>query len=277
MTAALQSGTFASLIAGTALFRSLMPDELADMAACTRRIVAARGEMLFRKDEPCTGLYLIVHGQVKLFFSSALGNEKILAVSRQGQTLGDSALFQEKNHQTYAQALDSCSLLHIAGEPILAALDNNRTFARQVIDSLSQQVVELVEEIESFSLQSGRERVIGYLLHEALRADPELDEHRRVPMVIKLPTSKGVIASSLNLTQEHFSRILHDLSVDGLLSVLGRNIRIENQAAFWRGTGDAEKPGNVHRLAPGSPAAPGQSDQRGSIWQEANGSMLQMA
>ena len=276
MTTAPQSGTFASLIARTALFRGLMPDELADVAACTRRIIAARGEMLFRKDEPCTGLYLIVHGQVKLFFSSALGNEKILAVSRQGQTFGDSALFQEKNHQTYAQALDSCSLLHIAREPILAALDNNRIFARQVIDSLSQHVFKLIEEIESFALHSGRERVINYLLREALRADPGLTEHRRLPMLVSLPTSKGVIASSLNLTQEHFSRILHELSVDGVLSVLGRNIRIENQVAFWRESDEVETPGNIHRTAPESLMSPARHRRRASL-QQAIGSMLRIA
>jgi len=43
-----------------------------------------------------------------------------------------------------------------------------------------------------------------------------------------------VIASCLNLTQEHFSRILHDLSTCGLLSVEGRDIHIENLTQFWQ-------------------------------------------
>lgn len=41
-----------------------------------------------------------------------------------------------------------------------------------------------------------------------------------------LPTNKGVIASRLNLTQEHFSRILHELSEKGLIVVDGRKIHI---------------------------------------------------
>ena len=49
--------------------------------------------------------------------------------------------------------------------------------------------------------------MIGYLL----RYEPESGaKGERVK--VALPTSKGIIASRLNLTPEHFSRILHDLS-----------------------------------------------------------------
>jgi CRP-like cAMP-binding protein len=45
-------------------------------------------------------------------------------------------------------------------------------------------------------------------------------------ITVTLPTNKGVIASRLNLTQEHFSRILHELSEKGLIVVEGRKIHI---------------------------------------------------
>ena len=44
------------------------------------------------------------------------------------------------------------------------------------------------------------------------------------------PTNKGVIASRLNLTQEHFSRILHELTELGLIVVEGRKIHIPSVA-----------------------------------------------
>ena len=47
-------------------------------------------------------------------------------------------------------------------------------------------------------------------------------------LTVTLPTNKGVIASRLNLTQEHFSRILHELSENGLIAVKGRRITIPN-------------------------------------------------
>ncbi|MET0917261.1 MAG: helix-turn-helix domain-containing protein, partial [Burkholderiales bacterium] len=45
-------------------------------------------------------------------------------------------------------------------------------------------------------------------------------------VTVTLGVSKGILASRLNLTPEHFSRILHDLSVTSLISVDGRQVRI---------------------------------------------------
>jgi CRP/FNR family transcriptional regulator, dissimilatory nitrate respiration regulator len=63
--------------------------------------------------------------------------------------------------------------------------------------------------------------LIGYLLQHAPDDD---DASNRVE--IKLPTSKHVLASRLNLTPETFSRILHELSSSGLIEVQGRNITV---------------------------------------------------
>ena len=45
-------------------------------------------------------------------------------------------------------------------------------------------------------------------------------------MSLTLPTSKAIVASRLNLTPEHFSRILHELQAKGLIQRRRREIRI---------------------------------------------------
>ncbi|HEY3565434.1 MAG TPA: helix-turn-helix domain-containing protein, partial [Casimicrobiaceae bacterium] len=50
------------------------------------------------------------------------------------------------------------------------------------------------------------------------------------PDVMRLTTSKAVVASRLNVTPEHFSRILHDLTEQKLIEVEGREIRIVDPA-----------------------------------------------
>jgi CRP-like cAMP-binding protein len=46
------------------------------------------------------------------------------------------------------------------------------------------------------------------------------------PVAIRLPAKKSIIASRLNLTQEHFSRILHEIQAAGLVEIRGREIRL---------------------------------------------------
>ena len=47
-----------------------------------------------------------------------------------------------------------------------------------------------------------------------------------IAVVIDLPIAKGMIASRPNLTQEHFSRILHEVSAAGLIEVQGPRILV---------------------------------------------------
>ena len=88
-----------------------------------------------------------------------------------------------------------------------------------MIAGLSTRLHHLITDVESYSLHSGRQRIIGYLLRDNL-------DSNETSITVTLPTSKGIIASRLNLTQEHFSRILHDLSENGLIVVKGRKISI---------------------------------------------------
>jgi CRP-like cAMP-binding protein len=77
-----------------------------------------------------------------------------------------------------------------------------------------------VRDVEAYTLRSSHERVIGYLLAEA-PADAN-----GAPVEVHLTAGKSVIASRLNMTPEHFSRILHELGDDGVIEIHGRTVRI---------------------------------------------------
>ena len=46
---------------------------------------------------------------------------------------------------------------------------------------------------------------------------------------VQLPVRKGLIASSLNMTQEHFSRTLRELSTHGHIEVRGGTIDVRDE------------------------------------------------
>lgn len=208
-----------ALLSRVPLFSSLDADEIARLARGTREIKASRGEVLFRKGDPSTGFHLIVYGQIKLAFTSSQGSEKVVDIMGQGQTFGEAVMFMDKPYMVYAQALGDSQLLHISKTAILDELERDPKLGRKMIASLSVRLHHLVTDVESYSLHSGRQRIIGYLLRDATGDDVRA-------LTVTLPTSKGVIASRLNLTQEHFSRILHELSEGGLIVVEGRKIAI---------------------------------------------------
>ena len=208
-----------ALLSHVPLFNGLEADEIARIALGTREINALRGDILFHKGDDSNGFHLIVYGQVKLAFTSAQGGEKVVEILGQGHSFGEAVMFMEKPHVVFAQALSDSQLLHISKTVILDELEKDPKLGRKMIAGLSIRLHHLITDVESYSLHSGRQRIIGYLLRDNMENDEK-------SLTITLPTNKGTIASRLNLTQEHFSRILHELSEKGLIIVKGRKISI---------------------------------------------------
>jgi CRP/FNR family transcriptional regulator, dissimilatory nitrate respiration regulator len=210
-----------ALLARIPLFAGLDTEEIKRISANTREVAVARGEALFHRGDKADGFYIVVYGQMKLAFTSPQGSEKVVEIIGPGQSFGEAVMFMDKPYPVMAQALADAQLLHIGRGALFNEIDHDPRLARKMIAGLSMRLHRLIADVESYSLHSARERVIGYLLREA----PD-DERADAPYDIHLPTSKGTLASRLNITQEHFSRLLHDLSERGLIEVSGRSIHV---------------------------------------------------
>ncbi len=113
----------------------------------------------------------------------------------------------------------------VPGEAVFAELGRNPKFARQMIAGLSRRVQTLVSELDQQALGSGSARFVAYLARQAQGAQS---------LSWTLAT-KSQIASQLNVTPEHFSRILRDLAAAGLLEVQGRRIVVPDMERLRQG------------------------------------------
>ena len=213
------------------LFKELSDEQCARIAERTRQVRVARGETLFRRGDPAAGTYVVAYGQVKLSFVSSTGVEKVIEILNQGQSFGEAVMFLDVPHVVTAQALSDALLLLVPKETVFENIDRDPGFARRMLAGLSRRLHQLVADVESYSTRSGTERLIGFLLRDCGTMDARENCSAAEPegsIDIELPVAKGVIASRLNLTQEHLSRILHDLSALGLIEVHGRRIHIRD-------------------------------------------------
>ena len=205
------------VLANLPLFRQLSAEEIDNLAVGTREQKVLKNEFLFQKGEPSHGFFVIAYGLIKLAFPSHNGAEKVVEIIGAGQSFGEAVMFMEKPFPVYAQALADSLLLHIAKPVIFSAIDHDPTLARKMLAGLSIRLHGLIQDVEAYSLRSGTQRLIGFLLEQPQTATDGGVE-------IALPASKTVIASRLNLTPETLSRILHTLSEQSLISVHGRVI-----------------------------------------------------
>lgn len=205
------------LLAHVPIFRDLAHEEIERISRGTTQVHCERGQALFQRGEPCRGFHIVVYGQVKLFIPGADGAEKVIEILGPARSFGEAVMFADRPYVVSAAALADSLLLHVAKDTLEAEIERDPKLARRMIAGLSMRLHMLVKDLESLTLHSAQQRVIGYLA--TLDADGQAGR-------VTLPAQKSLVASRLNLTPEYFSRILHDLAADDLIRVDGRDIEI---------------------------------------------------
>lgn len=198
------------------LFADLSAEQLDTVAAATSELHATRGQVIFKRGDPCNGFHTVIYGNVKLCFVSSQGDEKVVELIGPNQSFGEALMFMDRPYIVQAEALADCMLLHVQKQVIYDEIERSPAFSRRMLSGMSRRLHGLISDVESYSLRSGSQRIVGYLLKD----DPVQGEE------MTLSVSKKMIASRLNLSPEYFSRVLHDMADHGLLSINGRSITI---------------------------------------------------
>ena len=206
------------------MFSELQPAQIEQLAAGTRMLDAPRGTTLFNRGDRAHGFYLLLEGQIKLGVISPQGDEKVIGLIQPGQSFGEAVLFLERSFPIYAQATLDSKVLLIIRDAIFDILDNDVTVVRRMLAGISARNRQLINDIESISLQNSTQRLIGYLL--------QISTESPNPVRVQLPANKLTIASMLNITPETFSRVMLRLNNAGLIEVDGKEIVITNVAGL---------------------------------------------
>src|SRR6516225_7664896 len=73
-----------------------------------------KDEQLFAEGDPCTGLYFVASGKVRIFKLSPSGREQILAVEGPGTSFAELPVFDGGNYPAAASALEDTEVLFIS-------------------------------------------------------------------------------------------------------------------------------------------------------------------
>ena len=208
-----------SFLAAQPLFQSISSANRALLVKSTRARSFRKGDLLFEKGDKPAGLFYVVKGHILLGVSSLQGETKVMGIYGAGHSLGEAEIAMDSPYPYFAESVGDAVVLDIAKSAFLTVLDTDRSFARSLICSMGERQHDLLFSVESYSLRTATERVVGYLLqHAHVQASGCL--------MVKLPATKQLIASLLNIKPETLSRIFRDLSDAGLIEVMVLQVEI---------------------------------------------------
>jgi CRP-like cAMP-binding protein len=191
------------LIQSTPLFGGLGEAALRALSNNATPVVHPRKALLFQEGDRATHFYVVLGGLVKLFRLSYDGTEAVIHVFGRGEIFAECAMFLDAVYPVSAEVVAPARLLRIEATSIRRAIEEQPDIAFAMLASASRHLKLLVDQIEQMKVHSATERVAEFLLG--------LTDERKGRIELSLPYEKILIANTLGMTPESFSRALAKL------------------------------------------------------------------
>lgn len=171
------------------------------------------GQLVYLQGASPDCFYYLVSGSVRSFISTPAGEERVLAVHRSGDLMGEASFFDGCPRVTSAMAVEDCLVLTVDRAQLDAAFQHHPELALPMLQYLARTVRTLSGHVESSSLPAAQ-RVARWLLGQPTEEDGTIKA-----------THEGV-GQAVGLSRVTVSRVLGKLAAQGLVELGYRSITI---------------------------------------------------
>jgi CRP/FNR family transcriptional regulator len=207
------------------LFAGLTPAEIASVAQRAAEKRYSAGEVLFYEGEPCSGLFLLAQGSVKIYKTSGSGREVMLAIESAPSSVAEVPLFDGGPYPATVSAVGDVVAYVVSKQDFHVACVQNPDLPLKVLAVVGHRLRHLVRIVESVTFGSVRQRLAGALLEFGQQAGAD---------VFPLPVTHEELALRLGTVREVVSRNLSRFQAEGLLRVQRREIQLLDAAGLRR-------------------------------------------
>jgi len=213
------------ILKNTPLFAALSDAELSSLASrCGVRAYAA-GELIFSEGEPCSGLYILVTGRVRIFKTSASGREQVLSIEGPGASVAELPVFDGGPYPASVSALEASEALFVSRSDLRAICLEKPEVALKLLQVVGARLRRLVGIIEELSFTTVRHRLISWLLRQAKTEGCPTAQG----VVFTLHASHQELATHIGTVRELVTRNLARLQAQRLIEISGHEITILDQ------------------------------------------------
>ncbi len=208
--------------------KSLTKDELVRISACKTSKVVKKGDVIFEEGESLNGVYCVRDGICKLTKLSANGKDQIIKLVVKGELLGQRSLISEERTNLRATALNDMELCFIPKAEIMNDLQKNNNFTMDVLHHMANDLKEADDIIVNMAQKSVRQRLAEALISINESFGTNADG------TLSVLLSREDFASIVGTATESAIRVLSQFKKEGLISTIGKYIKIEDLEGLRR-------------------------------------------
>lgn len=200
------------------IFAALDDAELAQIVSLITHKSYPKASLIFREGEPLDNLYLVNHGRIKVYRTSAEGKEQILYVLTEGDFLGERNLLRSKPAEYTAETLEDTQVCVITRQDCQKLLLRYPTIGLKIIDELNNRLDKLELFFGNVSPRETDKRICLMLLEFLEKYGTKQPDQT---MIIDLPLNREEMANYIGLTRETVSRRLNTFKEAEIIDFIG--------------------------------------------------------
>lgn len=182
-------------------------------ARCVSRVVD-RDHVLFRAGDPCTGMYIVIEGQVRIYRAAPDGRDQTIVIEGPGHSIAELPLVDGGPYPASAVTVVRTRLLFLPRAEFEHAFRSEPQVAAAVVRTLGARLRHLVQLVETLAFRDVAARLAMLL---ADLADRNGRPHG-ASIALKLDRTQGELAVAIGTARESVSRAIKQLERRGLIT-----------------------------------------------------------
>ncbi|WP_111306894.1 Crp/Fnr family transcriptional regulator [Confluentibacter sediminis] len=202
--------------------KSLTKEELVRISACKTSMTIKKGDVIFEEGDSLNGVYCVKNGICKLSKLSSNGKDQIVKIVVKGDLLGQRSLITEETANLQAIALSDMEICFIPKNEIVNDLVHNSRFSFDVLKEMAHDLKNADNVIVDMAQKTVRQRLAETIIyiHDNFGTNPD--------GTLSVLLSREDLANIVGTAVESAIRVLSQLKKEGLISTIGKRIKINN-------------------------------------------------
>jgi len=199
------------------------PEALDDFRVVGTSAIYKPRQVIFNEGGPCTGLYILCHGAVKIYHSDRFGRDHILELAGSGAVLGEVPFDDAQPLSVSAEAVAESQICFLPRERFNVFLQRYPVTAVRLIAALSSELAAARRKVRDLALKGAESRLADLLIQLA-QADGELVSGVR----FRIQYTRRELGEMIGVSTETAIRLLARLRQKAVIRVRHKEITISD-------------------------------------------------
>lgn len=200
---------------------ALNEQELELLCKNSTNIPFQKGERIFKQGAFTQNIIFITSGIYMIHQTGPIGRDEILKIDKGPGFVGISDVFADKVHTYSLTALSEVHACIIDYQGFRNLIERNGKFAIEILRTLSSSIISHYQ----YCVSKVQKQLTAILADSLLY----FADHVFQSDEFEVPITRKEWGEYIGTTRETVTKIVHDLTVDQIIEVRGKNIRIVNK------------------------------------------------